>query len=182
MVKCQRVSIYQKIFIDCKIEGSYSSKTFLSYYLKSLDKDKLSEDNQKLVELLRYLEDNFTKRVIILAKDLDFAEYLKVLVEKIDKDISAVASTSPVDMINYAKKHIVDTVILELDLRLMDGFEFINNFTSQIKTVTDFCIVYDQSKLIDIDIEKYKENPFVKHFIKKQTKEAQLLEILRSVI
>jgi len=170
----------RKFFTECKIEGSYCSKTFLNYYLKSLDKDKLSEENQKLVELLRYLEDNFTKRIVVLAKDLDFAEYLKILVEKIDKDISVVASTSPVDMINYAKKHIVDTVILELDLRLMDGFEFINNFTSQIKTLTDFCLVYDQSKLTDV--EKYKENSFVKHFVKKQTKEAQMLEILRGVI
>jgi len=170
----------RKFFTECKIEGSYCSKTFLNYYLKSLDKDKLSEENQKLVELLRYLEDNFTKRIVVLAKDLDFAEYLKILVEKIDKNISVVASTSPVDMINYAKKHIVDTVILELDLRLMDGFEFINNFTSQIKTLTDFCLIYDQSKLTDV--EKYKENSFVKHFVKKQTKEAQMLEILRGVI
>jgi len=170
----------RKFFTECKIEGSYCSKTFLSYYLKSLDKDKLSEENQKLVELLKYLEDNFTKHIIVLAKDLDYAEYIKILVEKIDKDINVIASTSPIDMINFAKKQIVDLVILELDLRLMDGFEFINSFTSQIKTMTEFCIIYDQS--MGKIIEKSSKNPTIKQFVKKQTKEVQMMEILRRIV
>lgn len=170
----------RKFFTECKIEGSYCSKTFLSYYMRSLDKNKLTEENQGYADLLAYLEKNFTKRVIVVAKDYDFAEYIKALVEKIDKDITVIASTSPVDMINYAKKNSVDLVILELELRLMDGFSFIGSYASQVKTATEFCVIYDQS--MAKTVEKIGENSIVKKFIKKQSKEVQMLESIKRVL
>lgn len=170
----------RKFFTECKIEGSYCSKTFLNYYLKSLDKDKLTEDNQKLFGLLKYLEENFTKRVIVLTKDLDYAEYIKILVEKIDKDMSVQASTSPVDMINFAKRHVVDIVILEMDLRLMDAFEFMKNFNEQVSFMPDFCVIYDRTS--SEMVEKAALAPAIKKMIKKQTKERDMLELLKRII
>jgi len=42
------------------IKGAYSTETFLRYYLKTLDKDKLKEEQEDLFKLLKYLE-NRTK-------------------------------------------------------------------------------------------------------------------------
>jgi len=46
----------QEFFRDAGIKGSYSTKTFLRYYLDTLDKMKLQEEQEQLFELLEYLE------------------------------------------------------------------------------------------------------------------------------
>ncbi len=46
----------QKRFEESAIPYPYSSLTFLRYYLKTLDKSKLNEENQELFKLLEYLE------------------------------------------------------------------------------------------------------------------------------
>ncbi|MCW9026766.1 MAG: hypothetical protein OQJ77_05570 [Thiovulaceae bacterium] len=38
------------------IKGIYSTETFLRYYLKTLDKDKLKDEQEELFKLLKYLE------------------------------------------------------------------------------------------------------------------------------
>jgi len=43
-------------FKESGIEGDYSTKTFLRYYLKTLSKDKLKEEQKDLFKLLTYLE------------------------------------------------------------------------------------------------------------------------------
>eukprot|EP01022_Parablepharisma_sp_SALTPOND_P020691 TRINITY_DN38451_c0_g2_i1.p1 TRINITY_DN38451_c0_g2~~TRINITY_DN38451_c0_g2_i1.p1 ORF type:complete len:395 (-),score=52.50 TRINITY_DN38451_c0_g2_i1:1193-2377(-) len=170
----------RKFFTDCKIEGSYCSRTFLKYYMKSLDKDKLSDDNKRLFDLLHYLESEHTKKIVVIAKDLDYAEYLKVLVERIDKDLNVIASTSPVDMINACKKQPADVVILEFEMRLMDAFEFVKTYTSQVKALTEFCIVYDERSAKSV--ESITENPLIKNYFKKNTQEREILKKLKRVI
>ncbi|MFW5990042.1 MAG: hypothetical protein ACOCP1_01445 [Campylobacterales bacterium] len=170
----------RKFFTDCKIEGSYCSRTFLKYYMKSLDKDKLTDDNKKLFDLLRYLESEHTKKIVVIAKDLDFAEHIKVLVERIDKDLNVIASTSPVDMINACKKYPADVIILEFELRLMDAFEFIKTYTSQVKALTEFCLVYDERSAKSV--ESISENPLIKHYFKRNSQEREILKKLKTVI
>lgn len=38
------------------IKGTYSTETFLRYYLKTLDKDNLKEEQEELFKLLHYFE------------------------------------------------------------------------------------------------------------------------------
>ncbi len=49
-------------FEESNIPYPYSSLTFLRYYLKTLDKSKLSEENQELFNLLHYLENRKTEK------------------------------------------------------------------------------------------------------------------------
>ncbi|QFR48949.1 hypothetical protein FJR48_04120 [Sulfurimonas lithotrophica] len=46
----------QEYFKDAGIKGGYSTKTFLRYYLETLDKDKVKEEQEELFKLLDYLE------------------------------------------------------------------------------------------------------------------------------
>ncbi|WP_373073969.1 hypothetical protein [Sulfurimonas sp.] len=46
----------QEFFRDAGIKGDYSTKTFLRYYLDTLDKDKLKDEQAELFKLLEYLE------------------------------------------------------------------------------------------------------------------------------
>ncbi len=54
--KASRSKVIKKHFEESNIPYPYSSLTFLRYYLKTLNKSKLSEENKKLFELLKYLE------------------------------------------------------------------------------------------------------------------------------
>jgi hypothetical protein len=52
-VKSKSVKEY---FKASGIKGTYSTETFLRYYLKTLDKDKLKEEQEELFKLLKYFE------------------------------------------------------------------------------------------------------------------------------
>ena len=54
--KASHSKVIKKHFEESNIPYPYSSLTFLRYYLKTLNKSKLSEENEKLFELLKYLE------------------------------------------------------------------------------------------------------------------------------
>lgn len=46
----------REYFTNARIQGKYSTLTFLRYYLKSLDKEKAGSEQKELFELLAYLE------------------------------------------------------------------------------------------------------------------------------
>lgn len=47
----------QEYFRTSGIDGAYSTMTFLRYYLNTLDKDKLGEEQKELFNFLKYLEE-----------------------------------------------------------------------------------------------------------------------------
>ncbi|WP_024955439.1 hypothetical protein [Sulfurospirillum arcachonense] len=54
--KASSSNIITKHFKDAGIDYPYSSLTFLRYYLKTLNKSKLTKENKELFDLLEYLE------------------------------------------------------------------------------------------------------------------------------
>ncbi len=60
--KAGHSKVIKKHFEESNIPYPYSSLTFLRYYLKTLNKSKLSEENKKLFELLKYLESKKVKK------------------------------------------------------------------------------------------------------------------------
>jgi len=60
--KASHSKVIKKHFEESNIPYPYSSLTFLRYYLKTLNKSKLSEENKKLFELLKYLESKKVKK------------------------------------------------------------------------------------------------------------------------
>jgi len=50
--------LIREYFKESGIEGDYSTKTFLRYYLNTLSKDKLGDEQRELFKLLKYLEKN----------------------------------------------------------------------------------------------------------------------------
>lgn len=171
--------LIRKFFADCDIDGTYSSKTFLKYFLKSLDKEKLTQENRDLQELLNYLESSYTKRIIVLTKDSDSGALIKVAIENLDKDISVTSSTSPVDVVAMAKTKYYDLVIFDFNLKLMNGFEFVKMHQKNITKSGDFCVIYgeDEAKFM-IGIE----NLGIKYSLKRPVNEKELREKLKLVL
>ena len=63
--RAKRSMSVRRFFIKAGITGTYSSKTFLKYFLHSLDRNKIRNETKKLFDLLKYLE-AFSKKNILL--------------------------------------------------------------------------------------------------------------------
>ncbi len=48
--------LIQEYFFDAGIEGDYSTKTYLNYYINTLDKSKMGTEQKELTKFLKYLE------------------------------------------------------------------------------------------------------------------------------
>ena len=57
-VKSKPISDY---FKSSRIKGTYSTETFLRYYLKTLDTDKVRSEQEGLFKLLEYFEKRNSK-------------------------------------------------------------------------------------------------------------------------
>ena len=75
--KAKKSRVIKRFFSESQIDGEFSSKTYLKYYLNTLDKEKASEEQKGLFKLYKYLEtlENYT--TVILFDDVDEVLELK---------------------------------------------------------------------------------------------------------
>jgi len=114
----------QKFFEESKIEGSYSTKTFMKYYLKTLNTDKMNEKNQQLLEAMDELT-LFSKSIIIYDKNLNRARELSMLIENLDHDSNVKIISSLKNLVLYIKENDskIDIAVLEVDKSSIQSIE-----------------------------------------------------------
>jgi len=69
--KAKRSRVIKRFFSEAQIDGEFSSKTYLKYYLSSLDKEKLSHEQRELFKLFEYLKTVDKYTTVILLDDID---------------------------------------------------------------------------------------------------------------
>jgi len=69
--KAKESAIIQAYFRNANAGGVVSSKTYLKYFLKHLDENKLSKENQELKELYQYLSQNNNMSILLYLPDED---------------------------------------------------------------------------------------------------------------
>lgn len=71
-----------------------------------------------------------------------------------------------------------DIIFLDIDMPLMDGFQFLEEFNKQADSIKNHCkIVMLTSSLNPGDVDKSKESPFVKEYINKPLTEEALRQL-----
>ncbi len=120
--------IIRQFFMDSGIEGTYNSKTFLKYYLRTLDKDKLTTENRELFELLHYLESISKKDVLIIKNNIESAQRLKYLIENLDRDIRVTATFDPLETLKTSLSNIPDVILLDYNIRTTNAFDYIRKY------------------------------------------------------
>lgn len=118
--------VIRRFFSDAKIEGSFSSKTYLRYFINQLDEDNLSDELQRLKELSEYLEKVNTKSVFVLVADSEEAMEIKAQVERVDKDfrVTAAAGVDRIE-IELRQGRRIDLLIVDYDLRYRNGLDLV---------------------------------------------------------
>jgi CheY-like chemotaxis protein len=174
--------IIRQFFIDSGIEGTYSSKTFLKYFLRTLDKEKLNESNKELVNLLKYLESLGSDSVLVIRSNKEAATRTKYLIENIDKEIKVKSTIDASETFKYALKDRPDIIILDYNLRTTNAIEYIKKFreiTPEGSSPPNFCIIVDENSIEHIDeIKKLKP----KSIINSNLNDEQFMDSIRVIL
>jgi len=107
----------QNFFAQAGITDEFSAITYLKYYLKTLDVSKLNQQNQELVDLLHYLEQQTKKRVVCIDDDTDFLTLVKQTFGEIDRDIKVTLSTRPETVLPDLKNIQPNVLIINPEMR-----------------------------------------------------------------
>ena len=118
--KANRSKPIQNFFAQAGITDEFSAITYLKYYLKTLDASKLNQQNQELLELLQYLEQQTKKRVVCIDEDGEFLTLVKEAMGEIDRNIKVTLSTRPETVLPDLKNIRPNVLILNPEMRGID--------------------------------------------------------------
>ena len=171
----------RRFFRDARIEGGFSSKTFLRYFLRGIDRTKASPKSKELFNLLKYLEEVSKKSVLVIRNSqVDGLKY-KEVIQKIDSTLTVMVEKAAINALKTLATNPCDIVVLEEKIGEVSAIDFIQNsrqLPNQKKLVV-FCLVVDSMPKYE-QIEEAK-NAGVQYFIPKQNMDA-LFDSVRMAI
>ena len=181
--RAKRSKLIRQFFMDAGIEGTYSSKTFLKYYLRTLDKDKLNENNKSLFALLKYLESLGSENILLIRSNKEALNRTKYLIESIDKELSVTATIDPTETFKYAIKNRPDITILEYGMRVVGVTEYIKKFNELMPPDSSpplYCVIVPP----DIDEEALKgiRATGIKNIISSVLNDTEFTDVLRRIL
>lgn len=140
-----------KFFYEARIEGLYSSKTYMKYYTGKLDIKKAGENTAKLIRYIEQYNKKNPINIAVLGDEMDMVQRAKEAIEKIDSSIKVIGYLDPKKLIENYKTYGFTLLLLDL---VTDGV----SAASVIKTLqkgypkavkeAEFCINVPSGKLL----------------------------------
>ncbi|WP_334082767.1 hypothetical protein [Helicobacter typhlonius] len=133
-------------FRNSRIEGSFSSKTFLRYFLRGLDKSKLSPRSKALFDLLDYLEKTNRKSLLIVRESaVNIAKYRQVI-EKIDSSLLITTDNDPINALRSLINFPQDIVVIDEKIGNASALGFIKTYkeSKNANSKIIFCVIVQQ--------------------------------------
>ena len=131
--RAKRSEVVKRFFRDAGIEGGYSSKTFLHYFLRGLDKSKLSPRSKELFNLLRYLEEVSKRNILIIRESSADLHRDKQIIEKVDSCISIATEQKMIPAFNELCANKYDIVVMDWRNENVSALDFIRKFRATKK-------------------------------------------------
>lgn len=167
----------KKFFIEANIDGSFSSKTFLKYFLKSLDEDKMNDTYKEMQDLLNYLEELEKGTILIVDDKSEMLPALKYFANHIDKYYK-VKLLRPIDVLNELSQNNVHYIIVNIEIKELRIFDLVKKI-KQVKKSLEF--VFTSNKFTKELLAKAKLAG-VKHFVATNVGDKILVETLDKII
>ena len=119
----------KKFFRDADIHGGYNSKTYLRYFLKGIDKSKVtSPQTKELFSLLKTLESNSKQNVMVIQESDTTSFKSQQLIERVDSTLKVIIENNPFNALNVLIANPQDIVILDWKNTGLLAFDFIREF------------------------------------------------------
>ncbi len=160
--KAKNSTLIRKFFEESKINGSFSSQTFLEYFLKSVNKAMANEENKKLFELLEYLKKSNDKVITIILEDTNEVMKMKSIIEAIDKSYKVQGFTS---MAKFLEKPLTqDLFIIDYEMKGLNAKELQKAYKN-----SNFLIIFRRNlkELIFETMESGLLNTKIKNYLVK---------------
>jgi CheY-like chemotaxis protein len=167
----------KRFFIEANIDGSFSSKTFLKYFLNSLDENKMSDEYKSMQELLHYLESLEKGSILIVDDRSEMLPSLRYFANHVDKDFR-VKLLRPIDVLNELSKNQVNYIIVNIHIRGIHLFELIKK-VQQVRKSLSFILTSDK---FTKELLVRAKTVGVKHFVATNVEDKVLLETLEKIV
>jgi len=133
----KKSKVIQHFFEEAKIEGSYSTKTFMKYYLKNLQTEKMNINDTELAEIFEELK-LFIKNIVIYDRNRSRAREISVAIENLEHDCDVKIFDNFKDFILYIKENDskIDIALIEVDDRTILTMEKIIFILNRIDVKT----------------------------------------------
>jgi DNA-binding NarL/FixJ family response regulator len=130
-------------FAEAKINGLFSSKTYLEYFSGNIDTAITSGQNKKILHYLNDLNKNNKIRIAFICEDHELIKSYKIIIEKIDRSILLSGFIDPKRALNQHKATPFDLIIVDEQVGKTPGFDIIQQFKETYREdilETEFCI------------------------------------------
>lgn len=154
-------TIIQNFFIESKIEGNYSTKTFMKYYLKNLKNDKMNEFDAELLEIFNELT-VFSKKIVVFDRNKNRVKDIYTYLLNLDHDNNIQKFDNIKLFISYIKEHkeLIDLAVIAVS---KDNISIIEKIRFVLEKLNiNFILFSDeikQDKILPINVlyKKLKE-------------------------
>jgi hypothetical protein len=167
----------KKFFLEAQIEGGFSSKTFLKYFLGSLDKSKMNQEHKDMTKLLEYLESLEKRQIVIVDDKSEMLPSLTYFANHLDRNFK-VTTSIPSDAIRLAFYSKIEYMIVNINTKRIKLFDFIQSI-NRLERGIEFILISD-SFTKDLVVKAKKLS--VEHFVVTKTTDEALLANLTRVI
>lgn len=131
-MQAQRSKVIQNFFQESHIQGEYCSKTFLKYYLNSLDQDKVSQEQKELFKLYEYLDAINRDSVVVIVEDMNKVFAFKSLFSKLSIPLDSQVFMDSKKAFLWLQKHPISLLILDRNLDKISAESFVRQFREKI--------------------------------------------------
>ena len=164
----------KRFFQKAHIQGEYCAKTYLKYYLNTLDTHKLSKEQSELFELYKYLETIEHKTALVVVRDVDDALEIKSALLKYPLDIAVQLFTDEKSALAWSKENSFNLLIVGGELSQMSAARFLVKMYNEFKISVPIILIGHSPMAIHKQIS-------IATTIKEPFKEGALLEALDTI-
>lgn len=119
----------KKFFRDADIHGGYNSVTYLRYFLKGLDKNKVaSVATKELFNLLKSLEETSRRNIMVIQENDTKTFKSRQLIERVDSTLKITTEHNPFEALGKLGAVPQDIVVLDYKISGLLAFDFIREY------------------------------------------------------
>ncbi|WP_156928226.1 hypothetical protein [Sulfurospirillum arcachonense] len=178
----EKSSAIRSFFKRSYIEDDFSSKTFLKYFISSLDNTKFSKEHKRLNTLLDYLDSRAKMRTLVVSENPTQSDQVKHLVRSLDKDYSAETTNKPRS--TYYRNDIsrLDIIFIDQNIKnppLLEFLGMLEKRLQQSKSNAQICITaksFSQENLFDL------QEKGIKYFLSTNLRSDELQSDMKEII
>jgi len=158
-------------FQKASIVGEFNTRTYLKYYLKAFESERMSDEVKKLSDLYEYLCSIHKEYALVLVNDSQDAMEFESSIKSLDKHIYTKSFIDPTKALKWAIKNSVRILIIENPLLQIHIETFLKNYQKYILSVPKIIILGEKPKSHEYPITKLLSKNSAPMIVAKNTKE-----------